>query len=168
MEEKLGNGINSAGLVRNYGMQLVKTAWTAFLDDDDTLSPIFIETFYKEFDDYPDNDVIIFRMQMDERIIPKTRTTNFELCDVGISFVLRSQIHLENGLHFIPDGAEDYLYLDLIRKNGYNMMISPHIMYFVKDCAQDNKCLGNRVFINNYNSNLLLFWLQYKIFINSK
>jgi glycosyltransferase involved in cell wall biosynthesis len=112
LEEKLGNGINSAGLVRNHGIDFVKTEWVAFLDDDDTLSPTYIETFNKEYDSYPDIDVLIFRMKLENRIVPKMGCTNFELCDVGISFLLKTSIFQEDGLQFIPDGAEDYLLLD--------------------------------------------------------
>ena len=175
LNEKLGNGINSAGLVRNYGMDFVKTEWTAFLDDDDTLSPLYIETFYKEYEFYPDIDVLIFRMKLENRIVPKMGCTNFEICDVGISFILRTSIFKEDGLQFIPDGAEDYLFLDKIRNNGYNMMISPYVTYFVRqDVIQDvsqnvkqdrtEETIGKRVFINTEKNNLIAFWAYMMIY----
>jgi len=170
LDEKKGNGINSAGLVRNYGMALVKTAWIAFLDDDDTLSPKYIETFYKEYELYPNIDVLIFRMKLENRIVPKIGCNNFELCDVGISFIMKTSIFQEHDLCFVADGAEDYLYLDKIRTNGYNMMISPYVTYFVRQNYQkdkDEKNLGNRVFINPEKNNLITFWAYLLIYQNS-
>ena len=91
-------------------------------------------------------------MKLDERIIPKLNTDNFYLCDVGISYIMKKEIY-DNGIKFIPDGAEDFIHLDNIRKEGYKMMISPYIKYFVRmenlDNENDyNNQLGNRVFIN--------------------
>jgi len=155
--DKKGLGINSAGNVRNHGMSICKTKWIAFLDDDDIIAPDYIETFNKELELYPNIDVLIFRMNLDNRIIPKLETDDFYLCDIGISFIMKREI-FNNGLKFIPDGAEDYLYLNKIRLYGYKMMISPYIKYFVKkeyidDIRYD---LGNRVFINmNENINII-------------
>ena len=143
-------------------MTLVETKWIAFLDDDDIISNDYIDTFYKELyiaeNDNINLDVIIFRMKYENTIIPKLKTDNFYLCDVGISFILKKKIY-ENGLKFIPDGAEDYLYLNNIRTNGYKIMISPHIKYFVRqNIYTDEKIIGNRVFINinNYFKDLFV------------
>ena len=110
-------------------------------------------------------------MENNGRIIPKLDTDNFYICDVGISFVLRTTIFQEDGLQFIPDGAEDYLFLDKIRSNSYNMMISPYVTYFVrKDVIQDVKqdwteeTIGNRVFINTEKNNLIAFWAYMMIY----
>jgi len=147
--EKTGININSAGNVRNYGMSLATTEWIAFLDDDDTIAIDYIETFNYELIKYDDIDVLIFRMIDNEgRIIPKIDADNFYLCDVGISFIIRKEI-FDNGLKFIADGAEDFLYLDAIRREEYKMMIAPHVKYFVR-C--DEKIINNvtcrRSFIN--------------------
>jgi glycosyltransferase involved in cell wall biosynthesis len=155
--EKKGIDINSAGNVRNRGMSLCQTKWIAFLDDDDIISPDYIETFYKELELYPNIDVLIFRMNIEDRIIPKLETDNFYLCDVGISFIMKREI-FNRGLQFIPDGAEDFLYLNKIRLYGYKMMISPDVKYFVKKECFDSILfeLGNRVFINmNENMNII-------------
>lgn len=151
---KKGIDINSAGLVRNYGISITQTKWVAFIDDDDIISNDYLEVFYRELKENNelDLDVIIFRMKLDERIIPKLNTDNFYLCDVGISYIMKKEIY-DNGIKFIPDGAEDFIHLDNIRKEGYKMMISPYIKYFVRmenlDNENDyNNQLGNRVFIN--------------------
>lgn len=162
--EKLGLNVNSAGLIRNYGMSLVKTKWIAFLDDDDVISNDYIELFYKEIELYPKTDVLIFRMNHNDRIIPKLDTNNFYLCDVGISFIINRKIY-NNGIIFIPDGAEDFLYLDKIRKNGYKMLISPYTKYFVRtNMINNDLTFGKRIFINfNVDLNILIGYLYINI-----
>jgi glycosyltransferase involved in cell wall biosynthesis len=162
--EKLGLHINNAGNVRNYGISLANTKWIAFLDDDDIISIDYIETFYKELKIYPDLDVLIFRMKQEDRIIPKLSTDNFYICDVGISFIMNKDIY-NNNIKFIPDGAEDFLYLNKIRDNNYKIIISPYVKYFVREkninIFNDK---GNRVLINYNNIYLFLFIGYIKIF----
>jgi glycosyltransferase involved in cell wall biosynthesis len=153
--DKKGVNINSAGEVRNYGMSFVETKWIAFLDDDDIIETDYIETFYNEMNLCNYLDLIIFRMNDNGRIIPKLKTDNFYLCDVGISFILKKEIY-DEGCKFTPDGAEDFLYLDKIRKLGKRMMISPYVKYYVRNSNFDigDNNIGNRVFIN-INNNLM-------------
>jgi len=167
--EKIGNNINGSGFVRNIGIKMANTKWIAFLDDDDTISADYIETFYNELNLYPLLDVLIFRMVIDNesqegnyceetnniKIIPNLNTNNFYLCDVGISFILKKEI-FENKLEFTQDGIEDFSLLDKIRNNGYKMIISPYIKYFIKSYAYDIDNIikvseKNRVFINTGN-----------------
>ena len=158
--DKLGSAVNNAGDVRNYGMSLIETEWIAFLDDDDIIADDYLEYFYRELKLNEELSVVIFRMKMGDRIVPKLDTNNFYVCDVGISFIIHKDI-FEDNIKFIPDGAEDYLYLDLIRKSGYTMVISPYIKYYVKEeyyTETDNNLIGKRVYINSNNdiSNKLL------------
>jgi hypothetical protein len=156
--EKLGKNINSAGEVRNYGMNLVETEWIAFLDDDDIVEDDYLECFYKELMLNSLISVVIFRMKMGDRIIPKLNSNNFYICDVGISFIMRKEIY-NNNIKFIPDGAEDYVYLDLIRKSGYKMVISPYTKYYIRESDYNNIDkipLGKRIYINNNSYRLLL------------
>jgi glycosyltransferase involved in cell wall biosynthesis len=69
--EKLGQGINSAGLVRNEGIKIAETEWVAFVDDDDTLAVNYVETFYndlQEFNDYTMVDVTVDTTGLSEEI----------------------------------------------------------------------------------------------------
>ena len=163
---KKGLSINSAGLVRNYGISFATTKWIAFLDDDDIISNDYIETFYKELEENNniDLDVIIFRMKLEDRIVPKIETDNFYLCDVGISFIIKKEIY-DDGIKFVADGAEDFLYLDNIRQNNYKIMISPYVKYFVRATTYDqsNTIVGNRLFINIENQyiNIIGYLLYY-------
>jgi glycosyltransferase involved in cell wall biosynthesis len=164
--EKKGVNINSAGEVRNYGMSFVETKWIAFLDDDDIIETDYIEIFYNEINLCNDLDLIIFRMNDNGRIIPKLKTDNFYLCDVGISFILKKEIY-DEGCKFTPDGAEDFLYLDKIRKLGKRIMISPYVKYYVRNSdfiLNENNNIGNRVFIN-INNNLITM-VCYILFFN--
>ena len=52
--DKLGKGVNSAGNVRNYGMQFVDTKWISFVDDDDMISPFYIRGILTAIQDNPD------------------------------------------------------------------------------------------------------------------
>lgn len=159
--EKLGENINSAGNVRNYGITFAKTKWIAFLDDDDEIANDYIEIFYRELKILPDLDVLIFRMKQEDRIIPKLKIDNFYICDVGISFVMKKSIY-DKGLKFIPNSAEDFLYLDQIRNKKYKIVISPYIKYFVKGNIDSSlKEKGNRVLIN-YNNITFLLFIGYK------
>ena len=130
--EKEGQGKNSAGNVRNKGMQHVETEWIAFVDDDDVISPDFVETFEREIGEHPSVDVLIFRMYdtLKRRIRPKLDARDIVRKQVGISFVIRTTI-FQAGLKFIPSEFEDFEYLNRIRSNGFTLMISPYVRYFV-------------------------------------
>jgi hypothetical protein len=146
MCNKLGEGANYAGRVRNYGMNFVKTNWIAFLDDDDSISPDYVEKFNEEIVNYS-TDVIIFRMHFDSNILPELDTNDFYKCKVGISFAIKKKI-MDNGLIFSPSKHEDYDYLSLIKSNNYTIMISPYVLYFVRDYDVKCELIGNRLFLN--------------------
>jgi glycosyltransferase involved in cell wall biosynthesis len=151
--DKKGKDKNSAGLVRNNGIKLVKTKWIGFLDDDDYIADDYVEKFYEELKLNPDLDVLIYRMKDKENIFPELETDNFYLNHVGISFIINNKI-FNNNLEFIPSSSEDFDYLDRIRTNKYKIIISPSIKYFVRsngDFGDINKfknIKGKRILIN--------------------
>jgi len=146
--EKLGQGKNSAGLVRNYGMQFVDTEWIAFVDDDDCVSHDYVAVLKKEILEYDAVDLIIFRMEFGDGICPNLESDSFYRNDVGISFACKTEL-FKNGNKFEPSEVEDFKYLDNARNKNYKIMVSPHITYFVKKYEQNlNDKKGNRVFIN--------------------
>ena len=164
---KLGSNINNAGLVRNYGIRLADTKWVAFLDDDDVIDETYLEKFYEELELNNEFDILIFRMNLCGRVIPSLDTDNFYINDVGISFVAKKEI-FDNGIKFIPDGAEDFLLLNQIRKKNYKMIISPYVMYYVENSIHDSNITGNRVFINyNNNVNTLFDYLLLNLYNNN-
>jgi len=151
--EKMGEDTNSAGNVRNYGIQYVDTEWIAFLDDDDTISNNYIQNFIDEQTLFPSMDVLIFRMLVchynNHIILPSMYTDDFYINSVGISFCMKKKI-FDEGILFVPSNKEDFNMLDKIRSNHYKMNISPHLAYFVRCNPIDNykNILGNRVCIN--------------------
>jgi glycosyltransferase involved in cell wall biosynthesis len=164
---KLGSNINNAGLVRNYGIGLANTKWVAFLDDDDVIDENYLEKFYEELELNNGFDVLIFRMNLCGRVIPSVYTDNFYINDVGISFVVKKEI-FDKGIKFIPNGAEDFLLLNQIRKKNYKMIISPYVMYYVENSIHDSSIIGNRVFINyNNNLNTLFNYLLLNLYSNN-
>jgi len=163
--EKKGKYINCAGDVRNEGIKYAETDWIAFLDDDDTISHDYIETFYKELELNPYMDVLIFRMMHYDRIIPKLKSNNFYLNDVGISFIMKRSIYT-SGTIFISDGAEDFLYLDKIRKLDYKIIISPYIKYFIRNEPFFTDIIGNKVIINNNSFITFIGYLYLSSFIS--
>ena len=142
---KLGQGYNSAGLVRNYGIKFVNTEWVAFVDDDDSITPNYIESFLSEL--WLDPDVIIFRMTMDDRVCPSIDSTNFFIKNVGISFAVKTE--LVSKFIFIPSIEEDFEFLDKVRLKKYKIVLSPYITYTVnKYNSINNPLMGKRGFVN--------------------
>ena len=143
---KLGEGPNYAGRVRNYGMNFVKTNWIAFLDDDDSISPNYVETFNEEIINFS-ADVVIFRMHFDNNILPELDTSDLQKGKVGISFAIKKKL-VDSGFIFSPSEYEDYDYLSLLKSNNYTIMISPYVLYFVRDYDVKCELIGNRLFLN--------------------
>jgi glycosyltransferase involved in cell wall biosynthesis len=142
---KLGQGYNSAGLVRNYGIKFVNTEWVAFVDDDDSITPNYIESFLSEL--WLDPDVIIFRMTLDDRVCPSIDSTNFFIKNVGISFAVKTE--LVSKFIFIPSIEEDFEFLDKVRLKKYKIVLSPYITYTVnKYNSSNNPLMGKRGFVN--------------------
>ena len=132
--EKTGSNVDNnsrSGYVRNEGMQHVKTEWIGFLDDDDVLTPDYVEKFNIEAQRH--SDVIIFRMQyVDGHIIPPVGDIDFRINYVGISFCLRTSIFQIEGIQFNQNGVEDFDLLDRLRKQNKNIIISGYITYLVR------------------------------------
>lgn len=142
---KLGQGYNSAGLVRNYGIKFVNTEWVAFVDDDDSITPNYVESFLSEL--WLDPDVIIFRMTLDDRVCPSIDSTNFFIKNVGISFAVKTE--LVSKFIFIPSIEEDFEFLDKVRLKKYKIIVSPHITYTVNKYNTINiPLMGKRGFVN--------------------
>lgn len=147
---KLGIEVNSAGNVRNFGINLADTEWVAFLDDDDSVKNTYVEIFYNELL-FVNNDIIIFRMigPPFPEVLPLPESTDFYICQVGISFAAKKLI-FDSGTKFIPSGTEDYNFLAECRIKGYKIMISPYLLYFVRtyDSNSYENITSNRAFIN--------------------
>ena len=124
---------NHAGEVRNLGLKHVQTPWVGFVDDDDTVSNIYVETLQREIQQHEDAHVIIFRMRMaDGVVLPPNGHTNFAINQVGISFVMNMAYVQEKRLTFRPSSAEDFDILNRCREAGGSIRMSPTITYHVR------------------------------------
>jgi hypothetical protein len=90
-------------------------------------------------------------MKTGNDILPELETDNFYVSHVGISFILKNEL-FKSGFKFVPSSTEDFEYLDLLRKNGKVIMISPYVKYFVNGPPIDNNncetVYGKRIFVN--------------------
>ena len=135
-------------------LPLVETEFVAFVDDDDTIGATvsqtsaktpsrfllslpgqsFVKALGEEAMLHPQADAIIFRMSCSNcfaRIMPREKDTNFYLNYVGISFALRRTLLHKWSFH--ESCGEDYDLLARLRHAGHFLVISPYILYFVKD-----------------------------------
>ena len=137
-----------AGYVRNFGITYAETEWVSFLDDDDGVKNTYVETFYDEIK-VRNNDIIIFRMGIKLKILPPPDCSNFSMNRVGISFAVKKYI-FDKDTCFISSSAEDFVFLDNCRSKGYKIMISPYVLYFVRNYNSDTYTdkTFNRVYIN--------------------
>ncbi len=149
---KSGENVNHAGNVRNFGIQQVKSEWIAFLDDDDIIHPKYIETFWNEIDEkdnYVGIDVFVFRMKLGERIVPSFQQKDIVPFDVGISFLVRKSVLEKNNIKFVPDGMEDYFFLQQCKEKKCVIFLSKYVMYYVKESTIEE------VDVDDFESNIV-------------
>lgn len=88
---------NSAGITRNVGLAFVNTPWVAFLDDDDTLSPDYVQALEVESTNGRGEEAgcIVFPMlHPDLGVLPPPELTDaidLRWGQVGISFAVRQE-----------------------------------------------------------------------------
>lgn len=128
--EKIGNSINNggqAGLVRNVGIKMVKTDWIGFLDDDDTISPYYVQTLFEKYTDF---DVVVWRMKYKNgEIIPKQNSVEILKDEIGISFCYKNKF--ENIFFIENSSTEDFNFLYELYQISNNVVITPEIFYYV-------------------------------------
>jgi hypothetical protein len=139
-----GTGGNGAGDVRNQIIRNYATAkWVAFVDDDDTLSPNYIEHWETGRQHDQSADVIIFRMENPDkdmesrgkRILPPLAHGSIaSLNNVGISYAVRKELFVrkKNGIAFVPHSKEDYNFLKQGQSCNVTILISDCVTYFVR------------------------------------
>jgi hypothetical protein len=136
-----------AGLTRNHALEWMHNVemtddfeWTAFVDDDDMVSPRYVEWLRAAAAADPEMDVAIFRMH-DPRwgVLPRVLKPEVRQGQVGISFAVRST-WWDQGLRFVAEENpndptcavnEDIELLTELMQRGAKMKILPQIAYFV-------------------------------------
>jgi len=129
----------SAGLLRNYGMEKADSEWVAFVDDDDTLDPHYVEHLKQHVEDYPSADIILFRMLHPKYgILPREQIPTISQGLVGISYALRARIkpkflkeEVVSDTDTTKNLHEDIELLRELRDKGHELYISRHVDYLV-------------------------------------
>ncbi len=130
-----------SGLVRQIAIQHIlsnsninENDWIGFVDDDDTLSPFYIDYLNNEIEINPDVEVVLFRMIYRNMIVlPPKETSQFEKGKVGISFCFKTKLLTQYPqLSFQNNSFEDFLFLNQLLQHNCHCIISPHIAYYVK------------------------------------
>jgi glycosyltransferase involved in cell wall biosynthesis len=134
--QKLGQHYNSAGNVRNAGMEKAfaqgNPSWFAFVDDDDTVTKDYVATLKNAIHNHPDGEVFIFRMvNTNGQILPPPGAHQFMLHQVGISFAMKASL-FRHGFRFIPSSGEDFMLLDAFRRAKRKIYMLPNIVYHVR------------------------------------
>ena len=130
---------NCAADIRNFGIAHATTDWVAFVDDDDTLKPEYVQYLLAQSAEYPKVDAVLFRMcqyfpEFDNfRLIPDKNTEDLVINDVGISFAVRRELCQEKNYWMKPSNTEDYLFLDRLYNDHFSILLSKHNTYKVKD-----------------------------------
>lgn len=127
---------HSAGTMRNEGLRHVSGQWIGFVDDDDAVTPQYVEHLAEHVVDHPKADVVIFRMN-DPRlgILPHLEHPRIRLGQVGISFAVKAKSR-ENVLFVKEDRNiafhEDWRFIEEMRNMDSEIFISPHVDYVVR------------------------------------
>ena len=136
-------GVKSgAGPVRNSCVARATTEWVAFLDDDDMVTPDYVEKLALESEEA---DAVSFRMLMWhwQWLPPITATVeNFTHGSVGISFACRRKVFEK--CQFTRGRGEDFRMLRDIRDAGFRLKISPYLTYLVRHGEVSHKVLETK------------------------
>lgn len=130
---------SGAGPVRNACVARATTEWVAFLDDDDIVTPDYVEKLALESEGA---DAVSFRMLMWhwQWLPPVTATVqNFTHGSIGISFACRRKVFEK--CQFTRGRGEDFRMLRDIRDAGFRLKISPHLTYLVRHGEVTQKAL---------------------------
>lgn len=127
---KLGTE-NHAGYVRNIGLELADTSWVGFVDDDDILTPNYIERLQEEIAITPSADAIVFKMADRGRIVPPLNYNSIVIGEVGISFAYKRSL-IKEGFLFEPSSIEDFNLLKKMEMAKKRIVFSPFVTYLVR------------------------------------
>lgn len=123
-----------AGLVRNFALPHVKTEWTGFVDDDDTLSPGYIDELLINT-----CDLLVFSTSAfhhgGEHIDPDRSIKNasdLRIGVIGIAYALKTTLWTSNPFTSLAKG-EDIDVLLKVRNSGYKVIITKFIGYFINN-----------------------------------
>jgi len=110
---------------RQATLPLVQTDWVAFVDDDDWITPDYLEKFLKFTHN---SDVIISQMLYQGNVIPQEHKIIY--ATVGICFAVKTEIWKKNPM---PDPhGEDFKFLKSLEEQNYKISFTDYCGYFVR------------------------------------
>jgi len=129
---------NCAGLIRNImELNAAKGEWIAFVDDDDTISPYYIEWLQDITKWNSETDLIVFRMKRHQRILPRPGEKTAKKNQIGISFAVKREHFVSKRVKFVPSNTEDFYFLWNSQDAGLNLKIANCTAYFVRQLPED-------------------------------
>ena len=123
-----GKNHGKAGLVRNVALKKIDTEWTAFLDDDDTITPDYVNLLLSKYADF---DLVIFRMfcSKTKTTIPKLKDSSIRFGNVGISFAFKTP---EQPIFFTKNrDGEDFDFIKKLIDMNYKHVVTDEVCYTV-------------------------------------
>ncbi len=98
------------------------------MDDDDVLLPNYVESLERV---WLGRDLVVFRMQRGEAVLPPPGTKVLVMGQVGISFAVRTEFIRARGIKFISDDYEDFEFLRTCLDAKAKCHISNSVTYVV-------------------------------------
>jgi len=130
LPSKLGHD-NVAACVRNVGLSFAVSEWIASLDDDDTVTPDYVERLKAECNDL---DLIHFRAEMENGVDlrPPLGNFGFSAGNVCNAFCFRREFARDHKLAFIDGTSEDWLTVKAFIGAGARAKMSESITYRIR------------------------------------
>ena len=128
------------GYTRNRAMQTATTKWVSFLDDDDTVHADYVKYLQEHLDEHENLDTVVFRMRLHDqvtKILPRPPCVRLSKFSVGISFSVNMEFLREKNLYFQCNFCEDFDLLNRIRSNRGKMLLSRHVVYYVRKAGKN-------------------------------
>ena len=140
LQKKVGSRKNhgNAGIVRNQAFPLISTEWTAFVDDDDFLSPDYVHILSESMKKYTKKDLFLFQAFFEnctkQNVFPNNHCVVHQKImrdQVPISFAVRTSKITEFDLQFQNDDGEDFIFVHDFEKKGGQIALIDRVVYFV-------------------------------------
>lgn len=118
-----------AGAVRNFAIASATTPYIGFLDDDDSITPDYLDRLVEVKDEA---DIVIMQMQFQskEKVLPRAANEIFTMNRVGISFAVRTDVF--KTIRFRHQKCEDVFFLREAKTKKMRIKFHPHIVYRVR------------------------------------
>lgn len=112
--------------IRNQLIQSAQTKWVSMLDDDDTVTPDYVQRLEEELKNHPDADVIYFREYfLWGQVMPLHPHCGWG--NVGISFSVRRDLAIE--MPFRDERYEDFEFIHRLERAGKKIVFSNYLTY---------------------------------------